>query len=307
MMRVALLAPSPWSETSIAMSAHLAATGYPPVGVISLPMWHWKTIRRKSSQWGRYDFGRYAIRKMVSGKRPAAVLTTSLLRFLPPESRVVRSLHETAHSYDFPILISRDLNAEICIRQVREWNVDLLIYTGGGILREELIRAPRIGVLNAHNALLPEIRGMAGAEWSLLLGVPIGVTVIFIDKGIDTGPIVLRRELPLVESVGSLEELRNLLAAFEVSLMAEAVAGLDRGTLTPVPQPPCPDCQYFVIHDTLKAVAERKLLQRAKRVRAGEPTGVAASAGAHAVDACATGEAATAPMARRAVRQTFRS
>jgi folate-dependent phosphoribosylglycinamide formyltransferase PurN len=258
-MRVAVLAPSPWSETSIAMSAHLAATGYTPVGAISLPTWHWKTIRRKSSQWGRYDFGRYVVRKIVSGKKQAAVLTTSLLRFVPPNARVVRSLYETAESYGFPILISRDLNSEECIQQVRDWKVDLLVYTGGGILREGLIRAPRLGVLNAHDALLPEIRGMAGPEWSLLLGIPVGVTVIFVDKGIDTGHILIRRQLPMAEPPTSFEALRNHLAAFEVSLIAEAVAGLDRGTLKPLPQPPTTDQQYYVMHEALKAIAERKL------------------------------------------------
>jgi folate-dependent phosphoribosylglycinamide formyltransferase PurN len=277
-MRVAVLAPSPWSETSIAMAAHLAATGYPPVGAISLPTWHWNTIRRKSSQWGLLYFGRYAVRKMLAAKTGSSVLSEPLRRFLPADSCARRSLREAAAYYNFPLLISRDLNSHACVRQVRAWDVDLLVYTGGGILREHLIRAPRVGVLNAHDALLPQIRGMSGPEWSLLLDVPIGVTVMLIDKGVDTGPVVLRRALPpLAEPAPSLKALRNTLGALEVTLMAEAVSGLDRGTLAPQPQPPEPDCQYFVMHDALKAPAERKLVQRVEQAGAGM---AAATAGA---------------------------
>ena len=269
MLRIAILAPSPWSETSIAVGAHLAESGYPPVGAISLPLWHIKTLLRKSVQWGRYDFGKYAVRKFLTRRR--AVGRPPLLPFLTRNGRLYRSLYETARTYKFPVLIAKDFNTSKCVDHVRDWRVDLLIYTGGGLLRRPLIEAARIGVLNAHDALLPEVRGMSCPEWSLLLGIPPGVTVILMDSGIDTGPILIRRELNLLNAPASLGSLRDLMAADEVRLIAEAVAELDRGTLKPIPQSVKEDRQYFVMHDTLKKAAEQRLAQYATEVRNKHP------------------------------------
>ena len=50
-----------------------------------------------------------------------------------------------------------------------------------------LLDVPRLGVLNIHLGLLPEIRGMSSPEWSLLNRVPVGITIHYMDAGIDTG------------------------------------------------------------------------------------------------------------------------
>lgn len=277
MIRTAILAASPWSETSVAVSVQLAKIGCPPVGAISLPTWHWKTLLRKSVQWGWYDFGKYAVRKMLSRNRETAVRRSPLLPLLIDQGRVQRSLYETARLYGFPLCVTRDINAPRCADRVRGWAVDVLIYTGGGVLRRPLIEAPRLGVLNAHAALLPEVRGMSGPEWSLLLGIPLGVTVMFMDTGIDTGPILLRRELPLFQMPASVAALQNVIAAFEVSLLAETVGGLDRGILTAVPQQNHQDRQYFVVHEALASIAQRRLLDcRQLRERSYAPAAVLA-------------------------------
>ncbi len=49
---------------------------------------------------------------------------------------------------------------------------------------------PRLGILNVHLGLLPEVRGMSSPEWSLLQGVPLGITFHYMDAGIDTGPVL---------------------------------------------------------------------------------------------------------------------
>jgi methionyl-tRNA formyltransferase len=121
-----------------------------------------------------------------------------------------------------------------------------------------LLKIPRLGVLNAHLALLPEIRGMNSPEWSLLYEVPLGVTIHFMDTGIDTGPILLRREFTF--PCESLTDLRNRMIAFGMDLLLEAVAGLEKGTLSAVPQSDRDkDHQFFVMHDRLKVEATRRL------------------------------------------------
>jgi methionyl-tRNA formyltransferase len=114
--------------------------------------------------------------------------------------------------------------------------------------------------LNSHLALLPEIRGMSSPEWSLLCEVPLGITIHFMDSGVDTGPILLRREFAGTDGCDSLADLRNKMIADGIELMAEAVAGLDRGTISAAAQVDREkDRQFFVMHERLKAVAAGQL------------------------------------------------
>ena len=150
--------------------------------------------------------------------------------------RIFRSLREVATFYGFPVAICNDQNAPDSIAHLREWSPDLIIFTGGNILRKPLLEVPRLGVLNVHLGLLPEIRGMSSPEWSLLNHVPVGVTIHYMDAGIDTGPILQRYEFPDAARCESLSDLRNRLIAFGIEKAAEVVAGLDRGTISATPQ-----------------------------------------------------------------------
>lgn len=73
---------------------------------------------------------------------------------------------------------------------------DLIIYTGGGIIKKSFLQIPKIGIINAHSGPLPLIRGMNAIEWSLFNNIRPKTTVHFIDKGIDTGGIILSEEIP---------------------------------------------------------------------------------------------------------------
>lgn len=89
----------------------------------------------------------------------------------------------------------------------------LCVYNGGGILTEKFIRNFK-AIINAHGAKLPEIRGIKGVEWSILLGQPIGVTLHLIDNGIDTGEIIIFKQLRRsgFETIQNLYDRNKLLA-----------------------------------------------------------------------------------------------
>jgi methionyl-tRNA formyltransferase len=103
---------------------------------------------------------------------------------------------------------------------------------------------------------------MSSPEWLLLNHVPVGVTIHYVDTGIDTGPILQRCEFPDVARCESLSDLRNRLIAFGIEKVAEVVAGLDRGTISAMPQPHLDeDRQFFVMHEWLRARAAERLTQ----------------------------------------------
>jgi len=263
-MRVVILCSSPYSETGCAVAARLAQLGHVPVGALTLPSWDRSTLLRKVGQWGLRDSLHYAVAKLAPGSATVRdnIRNPYLERPLRNGDGIFRSLREVARAYGFPVVTCADQNSPRAVEQLKHWSPDVTIFTGGNILRDEILKVPRLGTLNSHLALLPEIRGMNSPEWSLLCGVPLGITIHFMDSGIDTGPIVLRREFAPAGDCDSLADLRNRMIAEGIELIADAVVGLDRGTIKAVPQTDREkDRQCFVMHEQLKAVATRRLKQ----------------------------------------------
>lgn len=104
----------------------------------------------------------------------------------------------------------------------------------GRILPEEFLRAPRSGCINVHFSLLPKYRGAAPANWAVVNGeTETGVTTMFIEPSLDTGPILLQRKT----AIGLKEtapELMERLSEIGAELLGETLERLD--DLTPRPQ-----------------------------------------------------------------------
>ena len=106
----------------------------------------------------------------------------------------------------------------------------------GLILPKAVIETPRLGCLNVHASLLPRWRGAAPIQRAILAGDgETGVTIMKIDEGLDTGPILLAEPVPITAETTA-EALHDELAGLGARLMLEALDGLAAGTLTPVPQ-----------------------------------------------------------------------
>ena len=107
----------------------------------------------------------------------------------------------------------------------------------GLIIPKPILDAPRYGCLNVHASLLPRWRGAAPVERAILAGdTETGVTIMQMDQGLDTGPMLLREPMPIApaETGGSLTEK---LAALGARLILPALDGVASGTLKPEPQP----------------------------------------------------------------------
>src|ERR1043166_5338458 len=104
----------------------------------------------------------------------------------------------------------------------------------GRILPDEFLRAPRRGCINVHFSLLPLYRGAAPANWAIVNGeTETGVTTMFIEPALDTGPILLQRKTEIVEKETA-PELMQRLSEIGAELLGETLARLNE--LTPRPQ-----------------------------------------------------------------------
>jgi methionyl-tRNA formyltransferase len=104
----------------------------------------------------------------------------------------------------------------------------------GKILPDEFLRAPRRGCINVHFSLLPLYRGAAPANWAIVNGeTETGVTTMFIEPTLDTGPILLQGKTD-IRSAETAPELMQRLAYFGAVLLSETLSSFDE--LTPRPQ-----------------------------------------------------------------------
>ena len=109
----------------------------------------------------------------------------------------------------------------------------IVIVAYGKIVPPWMIELPRLGCINLHASLLPKYRGAAPIQWALIQGdLTTGVTAMKIDPGLDTGDILLQREVEVREddTTGTLSERLSELGA---ELMIETLHGLDRGEIVP--------------------------------------------------------------------------
>jgi len=166
-----------------------------------------------------------------------------------------------AHQID--VLDTGPLDGAEAVTAVRALAPDLGIHAGASLLRQPLIEAFRLGILNAHMGLLPAFRGMNVAEWATLEGAPAGCTVHLIDRGIDTGAILATREVD-VAGCRSIAELRRAVDRTQLELLGKVVGlTIAHGTLPqPLPVHDLPGPQYFRMHQALADILDARLLTR---------------------------------------------
>jgi len=106
----------------------------------------------------------------------------------------------------------------------------------GQILSPEILAMPRLGCINAHGSLLPEYRGAAPIQWSLVHGkTETGITTMLMDEGMDTGAMLLKGStaIGLMDTATDVAEVLALQAG---ELLVETLRGLDKETIAPEPQ-----------------------------------------------------------------------
>jgi methionyl-tRNA formyltransferase len=107
----------------------------------------------------------------------------------------------------------------------------IIVVAYGRIIPKWMLDLPRFGNLNLHASLLPKYRGAAPIQWAIANGEPVtGATTMRIDEGLDTGDMLLQRELAIAPDQTS-EDIFPLLAEMGAPLMAETLEGLAAGTL----------------------------------------------------------------------------
>ena len=117
------------------------------------------------------------------------------------------------------------------IEQIKSLNPDVIcVVAYGKILPKEILDIPKYGCINVHASLLPKYRGAAPIQWSILNGdKKTGVTTMYMDEGMDTGDIILQKEVEIDEDETT-GELWDELAEVGGDLLVETLKKVEEGT-----------------------------------------------------------------------------
>ncbi len=136
-----------------------------------------------------------------------------------------------------PVYQPASLKADDEINSLRAQQPDLMVVVAYGLLLpESVLNIPRLGCVNIHASLLPRWRGAAPIQRAIQAGdTESGISIMRMDKGLDTGPVYLTRRITLAadETGGSLHDRLSLLGA---EALMEALPGIADGSLQPVAQ-----------------------------------------------------------------------
>jgi methionyl-tRNA formyltransferase len=186
---------------------------------------------------GSPDFAVPPLRALLAGHEVALVVTQ-------PDKPAGRGKHlhpppvkEVAEAAGVPVLQPASVRRPEIVETLRATGAELCVVVAyGKILPRAVLDAFPRGCINVHASLLPAYRGAAPIQWAILRGeTETGVTIMQLDEGMDTGPMLCKRSVAIApdDTAGTLFER---LAPLGAELLLEAMDGLARGALVPEPQ-----------------------------------------------------------------------
>ena len=152
-------------------------------------------------------------------------------------SLVSPPLRRAALAWKLPVVQPISLKSARAVAQLAEFHPDVVVVAAfGQILPQSVLDIPGYGCINIHPSLLPRFRGASPVAAAILAGDEFtGVSIMLMDRGLDTGPILARAQIPISaqDTTGSLTAKLSLIAA---QLLQEVLARWSGGELTPQPQ-----------------------------------------------------------------------
>lgn len=142
---------------------------------------------------------------------------------------------ELAQELNIPVLTPSKMKDEALIERLKSENADFFVVVAyGKILPKEILDVPKLGCINIHASLLPEYRGAAPIQWSIIDGKKkTGISTMLMDEGLDTGDILKQYELPIAddETGGTLFDKLAILGG---EAIVDTIANFE--SITPTPQ-----------------------------------------------------------------------
>lgn len=187
---------------------------------------------------GTPEFAVASLKALVEGGYNVVGVITMPDKPMGRHGSVLQSsaVKQYAESVGLPVLQPEKLKNEEFLQQLRAWNADLQIVVAFRMLPEVVWNMPRLGTFNLHASLLPQYRGAAPINWSIIHGdTETGVTAFFLTHEIDTGKIIRQKRLPIADT-DDVGIVHDKLMAMGADLVVETVDLILEDKTEAVPQ-----------------------------------------------------------------------
>lgn len=187
---------------------------------------------------GTPDFAVPCLEVLIEQKHEIAAVVTQPDRakdrgkkFAPPPVKV------RAEEAGIPVYQPERIKTGEFVQVLRDLKPDVMVVVAfGQLLSQEILDIPSLGCINVHASLLPKYRGAAPINWCIINGEHItGVTTMFMDKGMDTGDMIIKEEIRISENETA-GELHDRLMKLGASVLAKTMILLEEGAAPRVPQ-----------------------------------------------------------------------
>lgn len=160
---------------------------------------------------------------------------------------------ELALKYNIPVYQPEKIkNDKKIIDEIKSLSPDFIVVVAfGQILTLEVLNIPKYGCINVHASLLPKLRGAAPINWSIINGdKKTGITTMMMDEGIDTGDILMQREIDIREDETA-GELHDELMQLGADMILETLHGIKSGSINRIKQDDLKSSYVSMIHRDL--------------------------------------------------------
>ncbi len=187
---------------------------------------------------GTPKFAAVSLQKLISSEHEVLFCVTQPDR---PKNRgqklVFSDVKEIAITHNIPVLQPEIIKNGELKEALSLYSPDIIVVVAyGKLLPEYILSYPKFGCVNVHASVLPHLRGAAPINWSVINGDKVsGVTTMMMEKGLDTGDMLLTEKTEIGEEETA-TELYDRLSEIGAELLIKTLDGLEKGRITPVKQ-----------------------------------------------------------------------
>ncbi|MEZ5757430.1 MAG: formyltransferase family protein [Emcibacteraceae bacterium] len=258
--KIVVISPNPYSRYTLSVLYLLERNDIKIQGVILNKILNLKRIKSEISRDG-VRLIRKIYRKLIlkSAENPTTN-NDNIITYMQKNSMNFVSIPEFCQERNIDLIKTSDINNLQAENFIKERQPNCIIFTGGGLIRENIIKHSGRGVINCHMGILPIYRGMDVVQWPILRGDfnNIGLTTHLMDKSIDTGDIIKRRNIE-AKKFSSIGEMRNSMERQMPEFIVNSSIQLLNNEVVLEAQKEDEGKQYFIVNRRLEKYIDKAL------------------------------------------------
>ena len=187
---------------------------------------------------GTPDFAVPCLRELINNNYEISKVITQPDRPKGRGQKLMPSpVKEEAKKHNIEVLQPERIKDFQFVKQIENLNPDIIVVVAfGQILPKTILDIPKYGCINVHASLLPKYRGAAPINWCIINGEKTtGITTMYMNEGLDTGDMILKREIPILDSENA-QQLHDKLSILGATLLLETIDQLLKGNASRTPQ-----------------------------------------------------------------------